>query len=376
MSTHANPSETNDTQKSTSNLSSPFFSSRNASENSFFKKAPFYQNMDPASKTIKEDLLSKDEMEKIINDILCRIRIVDSIQENNLLKLTSNYDNRKEINTSITDYNKHIDLLKEKLTLYADEFKTIDAYLDPTLKDAEAKKRLLEDAFKDAKAIIELTTISKKDNEYNEKVESQKNYMLNFSMLYPDIDSLVEDWQREINSFKKLYAESSDAVKRFGERKSGTLNNLAERNKDISSRNISWICEKFSSNRYQKDVKDEFDKSMNGLSESEKIKKNPPLKDSKEEEFNKSHEDLFEKGKKDKYEIDSNDVVQGQLGDCYYLATIASIAKVNPEYFKSVIEKIPVDKNAFDAYKITFYIQDSKEKNTIKKKWLLTIIYQ
>jgi len=48
--------------------------------------------------------------------------------------------------------------------------------------------------------------------------------------------------------------------------------------------------------------------------------------------------DPFVQGPGDASDIDPNDVRQGQLGDCYFLATLASIAQQDPERIRNMVE--------------------------------------
>ncbi|MCB0640271.1 MAG: hypothetical protein KDC44_01465, partial [Phaeodactylibacter sp.] len=47
--------------------------------------------------------------------------------------------------------------------------------------------------------------------------------------------------------------------------------------------------------------------------------------------------ELFIEGSLDKDEIDPNDVIQNQLGDCYFLGSIAAVARANPEAIRQLI---------------------------------------
>lgn len=58
----------------------------------------------------------------------------------------------------------------------------------------------------------------------------------------------------------------------------------------------------------------------------------------------------FIKGEGDKDEIDINDVSQGRLGDCYFMAALAAIAHANPD----VIRKRVKD-NGDGTYTVTFF---------------------
>lgn len=61
--------------------------------------------------------------------------------------------------------------------------------------------------------------------------------------------------------------------------------------------------------------------------------------------------ELFVKGAIDENKIDPNDVQQGQLGDCYFLAAIAAVARANPK----ALEKLIKD-NKDGTYDVTLYV--------------------
>ena len=46
--------------------------------------------------------------------------------------------------------------------------------------------------------------------------------------------------------------------------------------------------------------------------------------------------ELFISGNTDSTDIDANDVLQDQLGDCFFLAGVAAVARANPEAIRSL----------------------------------------
>ena len=63
--------------------------------------------------------------------------------------------------------------------------------------------------------------------------------------------------------------------------------------------------------------------------------------------------DLFVKGKTDTNAIDPNDVKQGKLANCYFLAAVAAVARAKPEALKKLIKK-----NGDGTYDVTLYVHD------------------
>lgn len=61
---------------------------------------------------------------------------------------------------------------------------------------------------------------------------------------------------------------------------------------------------------------------------------------------------LFEQGTGDGNAVDINDVRQGALGDCYFLAVLASIARVRPDFIRSMVRD-----NGNGSYTVTFHTE-------------------
>jgi hypothetical protein len=59
---------------------------------------------------------------------------------------------------------------------------------------------------------------------------------------------------------------------------------------------------------------------------------------------------LFKTGKGDDNGADISDISQGQLGDCYFLASLAAIVKSHPDYIRNMIKE-----NGDGTYTVTFY---------------------
>jgi hypothetical protein len=60
----------------------------------------------------------------------------------------------------------------------------------------------------------------------------------------------------------------------------------------------------------------------------------------------------FIKGSSDEHEVDPNDVDQGSLGDCYFMASLAAVARANPDAIKKLITD-----NGDGTFKVTLYIR-------------------
>ena len=60
----------------------------------------------------------------------------------------------------------------------------------------------------------------------------------------------------------------------------------------------------------------------------------------------------FLKGSSDEHAVDPNDVDQGSLGDCYFIASLAAVARANPK----AIEELITD-NENGTFEVTLYIR-------------------
>ena len=61
----------------------------------------------------------------------------------------------------------------------------------------------------------------------------------------------------------------------------------------------------------------------------------------------------FVKGDRDASDIQPNDVMQGSLGDCWFMAAVAAVARANPEAIRRLIKE-----NGDDTYDVTLYLSD------------------
>lgn len=79
---------------------------------------------------------------------------------------------------------------------------------------------------------------------------------------------------------------------------------------------------------------------------------------------------LYEKGAGDAADIDPNDVVQGYLGDCYFLSPIQAVARINPERIRKLIRgplKEQVDgRNVYEVDLYAGHSVGSPTKRTVR----------
>ena len=64
---------------------------------------------------------------------------------------------------------------------------------------------------------------------------------------------------------------------------------------------------------------------------------------------------LFRSGSTDGYDIHPNDIAQGRLGNCYFLAALSAVAQSNPEAIRNLIKD-----NGDGSYDVTLYAKDEK----------------
>lgn len=73
---------------------------------------------------------------------------------------------------------------------------------------------------------------------------------------------------------------------------------------------------------------------------------------------------LFARGPKDRDEISPNDVVQGSLGTCYLLSTLAAIAFANPDHIRQSI------RDHGDSVSVRFYEHDKATDSHTREVWV------
>ena len=84
--------------------------------------------------------------------------------------------------------------------------------------------------------------------------------------------------------------------------------------------------------------------------------------------FKKKSGTPFVKGKGDAHPVDYNDMKQGRIGTCYFLASLMAIAKFNPDFIQNMIKD-----NGDGTYTVTFHDSSGKPvevtvDNTFPKK--------
>ena len=77
--------------------------------------------------------------------------------------------------------------------------------------------------------------------------------------------------------------------------------------------------------------------------------------------------EAFVKGAGDAHDIDPNDVAQGALGDCYFLSSLAAVARANPELIRKLIKKIDAH-----TYEVTLFAKDHFWSSRTPHKILVT----
>jgi hypothetical protein len=83
--------------------------------------------------------------------------------------------------------------------------------------------------------------------------------------------------------------------------------------------------------------------------------RNPELPTADKTKYNYTEiaAELFAKGSTDGLDIDPNDVDQNALGDCFFLAAVAAVARSKPEALRKLIKK-----NSDGSYDVTLYVHD------------------
>jgi hypothetical protein len=77
--------------------------------------------------------------------------------------------------------------------------------------------------------------------------------------------------------------------------------------------------------------------------------------------------DPFVKGEGDADEVDPKDVKQGAIGDCYFMASAAAVARANPALIRKLITKLDAH-----TYEVTLYPKDRSEGDNAPTKVVVT----
>lgn len=194
------------------------------------------------------------------------------------------------------------------------------------------------------KAII--TTLKEKAAIHKTNIIVWKNRVI------PNINALLVE-QQDVDTVQTIYDNLQELLK-----------NLSTAPKNIQDKYIDWktLAEKSTWQERLKHIKKMFINTKNRHS-SKLIDGNPELA-----EKNKSYtyeepikkEQLYQKGKKDQYDIDANDVQQGDLEDCFLLSSIAALAKNAPNDIKKLIKE-----KSDGSFEVTLYLR--KDPSTDKR---------
>ncbi|MFH2202219.1 MAG: C2 family cysteine protease [Elusimicrobiota bacterium] len=82
--------------------------------------------------------------------------------------------------------------------------------------------------------------------------------------------------------------------------------------------------------------------------------------------YQKVEGDLFVKGSDDATPVKLDDVAQGYLGDCYYLASLAAVAQKKPQVIQNMIKD-----NKDGTYTVTLYTDDDRDGKLTAEKFVI-----
>lgn len=362
MKAYSKTTESNKSKSSSPNTVTPFFlpqgkasdsfgNSEEKESNYFFKRTDVLQRKNIEHQPVDDE---KEELIEILNTLISLLNLEDSIVlvvgkpniQNYIQRLEIFYESAKEVKSRELasmfqdKYNKMPSIFGSEYYMYKEDIEKI-------YKKINEEKWDLNATIKDVEDILELKKLIEWHINYTS--HCYEDNPLTFSISKEEIDEITRTWQNINTTFIKYYEASNDRVK----------NIFKETYNSFKQEDVNSISQKLKSNRLKKDSKDKFDESQSKMNADDQIKSDPPLPGITGIKYQDKNYGLFEKGKKDSHEIDSNDIKQGQLGNCYYLSTIASIAKIHPDYFKGIIKQVPGKEN---YYQVTFFIQELKEK--------------
>lgn len=367
MKTHSSPAPTSTVSNNSSN-GKGFFNNKPQSGDGFFsaegftwgtgeKNACHVQKKNepvPAKTTINNDALFGvlqflNELEEALEKILKEPESQNASNIKSMLYFKYNYIvSNGGAEAAVTEFkNKYIlagtvcgkydqevcDLIKEKLKN--------EAYFDHTIPDT-----------KTALDLLEMNDIHGKNK--------KKYAEFDDPLYYPaSTGTDIAEWKAAKKMFCELYVAASERVKKIFEHSYA----------HIAQFDIEAIETSLNENNTRKITKETFDKNLGALPTKEaRDDADPDFKDSSNKtaygRYYKKDADLFPIVKidgKDLEQISSNDVIQGQIGDCFFLSAIAAIARVNPAHFHSVIEEITPKGASPRRFKVTFYIKPSPD---------------
>ncbi len=188
-------------------------------------------------------------------------------------------------------------------------------------------------------------------------LQLRKYFIYHYYSSFNDIKSLSE---REESEFRKNLLDNNTIIE-FFEKEIGKLN-VTEYNTDSTLRYL---------NEFKKESKISLNENISTLNYVKKesiLDINPEAVVSLTEEDQENadkyqyHEienaNLFCKSKNGVIaEIDPEDIHQGKVGDCYFLATLSAIAQINPSYIK---ETVSISENN-EFYIVRFFDNDANE---------------
>ena len=153
---------------------------------------------------------------------------------------------------------------------------------------------------------------------------------------------LIDRLENKLTRMNRRADRKEDRQERRAERKENRQERRAERKEDRQERR----AERKEDRKKSRDAKQiSADEDQGPLPVTKETKKKFKI------EYKEVVADLFVKGKGDDNAIDPNDVKQGYLGDCYFLAAIQAIAQSNPSALKKLIKD-----NKDGTYEVTLYV--------------------
>ncbi|MCR9171094.1 MAG: DUF4157 domain-containing protein [bacterium] len=258
-----------------------------------------------------------------------------------------------------------IDTFKQSLPSYYQE--DVDLIVSLLNNNAETVSKIESDG----KAFIQRLTEHNQLQEYNQQAGELNTFIAlleqriaSRDITQSDVD-IVNEAIRIINDSKAIYEASNDPV-------------IKDYYKDVIESYSSALptyeefiadSPKYLKQSEKKRTSKEGDAAMNQptLSEQGGSYMNKGKREGKEDKpnqdllkfkglYDKKNDEyiIYEQGRNDADEVDMNDVVQGALGDCYLISSIASVAKQNPAHIKSLIDYTPGDSSAT----VTLYIMN------------------
>lgn len=250
------------------------------------------------------------------------------------------------------------------------------------LLDREGSEGIVDRLKNDGEECIRLYELTEIRSQIRELINYEnmttKEHIENKAVSQKDIDMLVQQ-KAEREKFKAMFDESSNTIVKtkhktgydkdaaFFKTYDNKLQNLTKAKEAYDKKGGPAAAEQLNPAVGEKDVDAGINYKFRGAKPGQDGKNLSFLESKGLYNSSTNAYQLYNKGKNDTDEVDMNDAIQGlTLGDCYLIASIASVAMENPAYIKDMITYTPGDNFAFVELYFTNKETEALEKKNVK----------